>query len=217
MDLVDVFALIFNLISTLIGYIIHYMYLDKLPRWVISLKFFDGDSYWYYFKFDRKFKLIQYLRTQCPTWEEPQKALGRTFEIKDINSLKLEDFRYLNKFVKLNDDDDLTFIGQCIIKQFIHDVDKRCGLITQSDVVIYGYLFGGIIHRYAKLHNAGENVIKYIETFAKCFRNKDEKIFARNFDESGIYFNYRDGTYSKMPCRPDFPPLKIINEDPEFK
>ncbi|EAX91008.1 hypothetical protein TVAG_479160 [Trichomonas vaginalis G3] len=192
------------------------MYLDKLPSWVISMKLFDGYLYWDFLKFNRKCLLIQYIRTQCPTWEGPQKALGRKFEIKDINSLKLPDFLYFNKFVKLNDED-LTFIAKCIIRQFIHDIDRRYGLIPSSFVVIYGYLFGGIIYRYAKYHDAGDDVIKYIETFAKCFRDEVEKILVCKFGQPGIYFNYRDGTHNKTPCRPDFPPLTIINEDPEFK
>ncbi|EAX89383.1 hypothetical protein TVAG_121270 [Trichomonas vaginalis G3] len=145
-----------------------------------------------------------------------QNALGRTFEIKDIDSFSLDDFLYFNKFVKLNDED-LTFIGHCIIRRFIHDVDRRNGLIPRSFTIIYGYLFGGIIYRYVKHHNAGDEVINYIITFAKHFRMKDYNVFAHKFGEPGIYFRYSDGTHNKIPCQPDFQPLKIINEDLEFK
>lgn len=159
---------------------------------------------------------MQYLRTQCPTWEGPQKALGRTFENSDQISLSSSDMLYFNKFVKL-DDDNLTFIGKCAIKKFIQYVDRPCGLIPHPCVNEYGYLFGGIIYRYAKLHNADEDVIKDIETFAKCFRKNDSNLIVTKFGEPKFYFNYRDGTYHKMPGFPDLPPLKIINEDPDFE
>ena len=169
--------------------------------------------YEYYYKFNTKCKLIKYLRSQYPKEAGPQKALGLTFEKGEKISFHYSEFLYYNKFVKL-DDNDIRFLGKYIIKRFIDDVDQ--GLVPYSVVNVYGYLFGGIIYRYAILENADDDVIESIKTFARCFRMCDWNLHVRKYKEPKISYFYYDGTQNKMPWQEFMPPLEIVNKDPVF-
>lgn len=70
---------IYSEILLIWSYMIHYLFLSKLPKWAISITLYLG-SYEYYYKFNPKFQLIQYIRAQYPKGTESQKALGCTFE-----------------------------------------------------------------------------------------------------------------------------------------
>ncbi|EAY11486.1 hypothetical protein TVAG_248530 [Trichomonas vaginalis G3] len=78
----------------------------------------------------------------------------------------------------------------------------------------YGFLFGGILFRYATQQGAEDDVIEDIKTFAKYFRMNDSIVMM--IPGIKTFFLYSNGHQRKIGDEPDLPSLEIINDDPDF-
>ncbi|EAX96566.1 hypothetical protein TVAG_041680 [Trichomonas vaginalis G3] len=134
-------------------------------------------------------------------------------EFRGYGIYVLHDFLYYNKFAKL-DDDDIKTLGSLLIKMIINQINVADDVLPKDTFNAFGFLFGGILHRYAKLEGADKAIIKDIEAFAKCFRLRDEILVYHPI--TGEPFFYSDGHHLCFVKEKTLPPLTIVENDPVF-
>ncbi|EAY14664.1 hypothetical protein TVAG_460810 [Trichomonas vaginalis G3] len=192
-----------------------YSYPTKFPKWAEPVtELFLGRTK-NSIKFSPNCKLFRFLRSQYPDNIGTAQHPNGPFMLKGCNLFMYKNLLYLNKFVKLNDDE-IRLLGKYAIKDVVDTLNAGHYTVWCSILNCTAFLVGGVIYRYAKLVGAEEEVIEEIKTFAKCFRMHDDFVIYPY--DNFLTFNYSDGTQRKiLHLDPDMPPLEIVYDDPVFE
>ena len=122
-----------------------YSYPTKFPNWAEPVtELFIGRTI-NSIKFNRNIKLFRFRRSQYPDNIGTRQHPNGPFMLKGRNLFMFKNILYLNKFVKLNDDE-IKLLGKYAIKDVIDTLNVGNYTVWCNVLNCRGFLVGGVIY-----------------------------------------------------------------------